>query len=178
MATKPSYVELITEFYPDITVSANGDGYDYDTLVSEQELPTKEDLDTKSIYSLRKAMWKEIQERRDYRKGAGVKVAGNWFHSDDTSRIQQIALTMLGANMPAGIMWKTMQGTFVEMSPTLAGQIFQTIIGSDKAVFGKAETHRQAMILSGDSPELYDYTTGWPMIYSESPEHAALVDYQ
>lgn len=178
MATKPTYIDIIADYWPDLNVQTSGDPYDYDALQSDQPIPTKEELDSKSIYVLRKAVWKEIQERRDFRKGAGVKIGGNWFHSDDTSRIQQIALVMLGANMPPGIMWKTMQGTFVEMTPQLAGQIFQTIIGSDKAVFGKAESHRQAMILSETPPEQYDYTTGWPMIYSESPEAAALADYQ
>ena len=66
------------------------------------------------------------QSERDRRKhDGGYKVGTNWFHSDDTSRIQQIALTIMGANMPANIMWKTMSGSFVLMTPTLAGQIFQ-----------------------------------------------------
>jgi len=182
MATKPSYVEIMSEYWPEIQVSAQGDGFDYNSLQAldpEQTLPTQEQLDEKAVYITRKAMWKEIQEKRDFRKGAGIKIGANWFHSDDTSRIQQLALTMMGANMPAGIMWKTMQGTFVQMTPQLAGQIFQTIAASDQAVYARAEYHRQHMILDDPlHPENYDYSGGWPMIYSESPEAAALADYQ
>lgn len=180
MATKPSYVELISEFWPNIQVQSSSGPFDYAAIQlidPTQTLPTQAELDSKSLYSLRKTIWKEIQARRDYRKGAGVKIGANWFHSDDTSRIQQLALTMMGANIPAGINWKTMQGTFVVMTPTLASQMFQTIAGSDQAIFSKAEFHRQTMI-GLTEPELYDYTTGWAMIYEESPECAALVDYQ
>ena len=179
MATKPTYLDLLSEFYPDIQAYA-ADPSDYASLVlndATQVLPSKEDLDIKAVYVLRKTVWREIQAMRDYRKGAGIKIGANWFHSDDTSRIQQLALTMMGAGIPAGIMWKTMQGTFVAMTPQLAGQIFQTIAGSDQAVYGRAEFHRQTMIMSAD-PVNYNYMTGWPMIYSESAEHAALVDYQ
>ena len=178
MATKPTYVDIISEYYPEISVTAI-DGYDYNSLVAGagSVLPSKQDLDQKSTYILRKSVWKEIQAMRDYRKSAGVKIDTNWFHSDDTSRIQQLALTIMGANMPSNIMWKTMQGTFVSMTPTLAMQIFQRIAGSDQAIYGRAEFHRQTMILSAE-PENYNFMTGWTMTYEESPEHAALVDYQ
>jgi len=179
MATKPSYIDILTEYYPEMSVQSLGDPNDYNSLTALDGavLPTKEELDAKVIYYLRKAVWKEIMDMRDARRQGGIKIGANWFHSDDTSRIQQIALVVMGAGMPAGIMWKTMQGTFVPMTPTLAGQIFQTIAGSDKYVYAVAENHRQNMILS-ETPESYDYSTGWPMVYSESPEAAALVDYQ
>ena len=174
MAARRSYVEIISEFYPDILVQAIGDGFDYSLLQSSDILPTQADLDIKGLFLLRKDIWKEIQARRDYRKAAGIKITGNWYHSDDTSRIQQLALVMFGANMPADILWKTMQGTFIQMTPQLAMSIFQTIAGLDQAVFSKAEFHRQTMILSQD-PVNYDYTVGWPQIYEESTERANLV---
>lgn len=179
MATKPNYLEILAEYWPEIQAYAP-DPEDYDSIVlndPSQTLPTKEELDTKALYIVRKEVWKEIQEMRDTRSRSGVKVNGYWYHNDDTSRIQQIALVMFGQNMPTGIMWKTMQGTFSTMTPQLAGQLFQAIAQSDQLNYAKAEAHRQNMILS-DDPLSYDYSTGWPMIYSESPEAAALVDYQ
>lgn len=173
----PTYIAVLAEYYPEIGVSAIGGGDVYEDLQSDQELPPKEELDVKILYLLRTRIWRNIQEIRDFRKGAGVKVGSNWFHSDDPSRIQQLALTMMGQNMPADIMWKTMQGTFVQMTPELASQIFQATVASDKTIFGVAEFHRQNMVLSED-PVNYDYTTGWPMIYMESPEAEALRDYQ
>lgn len=110
--------------------------------------------------------WERIKAYRDQRKAAGVLVGSNWFHSDDSSRIQQLGLTIMGANMPPGIMWKTMSGSFVEMTPTLAGQIFQTTAANDQAVFSVAEGHRVAME-AAENPDAYDFTTGWPPVYGE-----------
>lgn len=110
--------------------------------------------------------WFAIQAERDRRKSAGVKVGDNWFHSDDTSRIQQLALVIFGVNMPPGIMWKTMQGTFVQMTPELALAIFQQSAISDQTIFAVAEIHRQAMLAS-DNPASYDFSGGWPMSYDD-----------
>jgi hypothetical protein len=93
-------------------------------------------------------------------------VGTNWYHSDDTSRIQQIGLVMLGANMPNNIMWKTMLGDFVLMTPTLASQIFQAAMVSDMTIFTVAEQKRQAMLALSD-PRNYSWDTGWPPIYGE-----------
>lgn len=165
----PSYVEIISRYHTDITASCSGDGYDYDTLILESgdALPSKEVLDASAIGLVRDIVWTSIQTRRDSRKQGGVKIGNYWFHSDDTSRIQQIGLVMFGANMPVGIQWKTMTGEFVTMTPTLAQQIFAGIATSDVVVFGIAETHRQNVMASND-PGNYDYTTGWPAIYGES----------
>lgn len=114
----------------------------------------------------RNVAWERIKTERDRRKYAGVKVGEHWFHSDDTSRIQQIALSMMGAGMPAGIMWKTMAGDFVEMSPELANQIFAAVAANDQAIFSVAEQHKQAMQASSE-PWLYDFSTGWPQTFEE-----------
>lgn len=163
----PSYIDVLGERYPQLNATALGDGTVYSTItVSNGELPPQEELDTAARDIIRQRIWRAIQADRDVRKSGGVKVGNNWFHSDDTSRIQQLALVMFGAGMPTGIMWKTMQGTFVQMTPTLAMQIFQTIAGSDQAIFGRAEFHRAMMSASG-TPHLYDYSTGWPQTYAE-----------
>lgn len=90
----------------------------------------------------------------------------DWFHSDDSSRIQQLALSMMGNSIPAGLMWKTLTLTpppvFVEMTPALAQGIFQATAASDAAIFAAAEVHRIAMEAS-DTPETYDFSSGWPV---------------
>ncbi len=112
-------------------------------------------------------MWLLIQAERDRRKTTGgYKVGNYWFHSDDISRIQQLALVMFGTNMPSGIMWKTMSGDFVPMTPTLANQIFQAAAASDIAIFSVAEQKKQEMLASSN-PAYYDYLPGWPLIYGE-----------
>lgn len=112
------------------------------------------------------AGWSGIKAERDRRKAGGVKVGAKWFHSDDGSRIQQMGLVMMGASVPAGLQWKTMDGSFITMTQALAGNVFAAAAASDQAVFAAAETHRVAMEASAD-PASYDYSGGWPKIYGE-----------
>lgn len=164
----PTYVEVISTLLPAVNVACLGDGSDYDQLVwqSGDPLPSKAELDILQIEKTKIRQWKAIQDIRDFRKNAGVKVGSNWFHSDDTSRIQQLGLLMFGANMPAGIMWKTMAGTFVPMTPLLAQQIFMASAIHDQTIFGVAEQKRAAM-LAHPNPSQYDQESGWPPIYGE-----------
>jgi hypothetical protein len=112
---------------------------------------------------VQKDMWDAIQAERESRKLAGRPLAGKRFHSDSDSRIQQLGLAMLGANIPAGLMWKTMDGSFIEMTPTLAQQIFIYTAQRDTAIFAAAEVHRGAMLaLSWQDALQYDYSQGWP----------------
>jgi hypothetical protein len=119
--------------------------------------------DRNVVISLKAA---EIKAERDRRKGLGVAAAGKWFHSDDGSRIQQLGLVMMGAGVPSGLEWKTLDGSFVTMTPTLAMQIFAATAASDQGLFACAESHRAAMSVSAD-PSSYDHLTGWPLAYGE-----------
>ena len=169
-----TYVYVIGAKFPNVQVSCAGDPDVYEDLKYEggDPMPTKDQLDAAKIEIIKLNAWENLKAYRDMRKAGGVKVGDYWFHSDDASRIQQIALTMLGSNMPANLQWKTMTGAFVTMTPTLASQIFQTSIQSDTTIFGIAENHRQAMLSSSD-PENYDFSGGWPITYAESPEYVA-----
>jgi hypothetical protein len=109
--------------------------------------------------------WNRIKVERDRRiQTGGYKVGTKWYHSDTFSRTQQMGLVMLGANMPANTPWKTMDGSFVVMTQTLAGQIFGTAAASDIAIFTACEVHKAAMEASAD-PAAYSFTGGWPVIY-------------
>ena len=108
--------------------------------------------------------WGQIKSHRDAVKAQGVQMGANWFHSDDSSRIQQLGLVMMGANLPAGVQWKTMSGSFVAMTPTLAGQIFQATAARDMAVFAVAEQHKAGVLAAAD-PGAYNWQTGWPDSY-------------
>lgn len=115
-----------------------------------------------------KAMkWDAIKAERDRRiQSGGYKIGTKWFHSDTFSRTQQMGLVMLGAGIPANTPWKTMDGTTVTMTQTLAGQIFTTAAASDIAIFAAAETHRVAMEAAAD-PADYDFSGGWPKVFGE-----------
>lgn len=112
------------------------------------------------------AKWEDIKAERDRRKAGGVKVGDKWFHSDDASRIQQIGLVMMGANLPAGLQWKTMDGSFITMTPSLAQQVFTAQATSDQTLFAHAEALRVALAKAPD-PAAFDYLAGWPAIYGE-----------
>ena len=163
-----SYIEVLSAKYPKVQVTSIGEGTDYEYLTwqSGDQIPSKAELDAAKLEMDKDKIWRKIQEIRDFRKAGGVKVGDNWFHSDDTSRIQQLGLVMFGANLPANIQWKTMANNYVLMTPTLAQQIFMTVAVNDQKIFGQAEVHRLNMLKS-PSPLDYDYSSGWQLIYGE-----------
>ena len=111
------------------------------------------------------AMAERIKAERDRRRQvSGYLVAGKWFHSDDYSKSQQMGLVMLGANLPA-VQWKTMDGTFIAMTPALAQQVFAAAVAFDAAVFARCEAHLTAMKAAPDAAA-YDFSGGWPAAFA------------
>ncbi len=168
-----SYVEAISKAFPGVLCEAPGEGNVYEDIVwvGGNPMPTKQQLDDWITADVKIDMWELIKTERDRRKFGGVHVASvdKWFHSDDTSRIQQLGLVMMGAGLPSGIMWKTMDGTYTQMTQALAVEIFQTVAAKDIAIFAVAEQHRIAM-LAATNPAEYNYLTGtpaWPTIFGE-----------
>lgn len=162
------YMFALIKGFPNLQASCVGDSSVYENIVSETDvpIPTKGELDLAYIAAMRIEIWEKIKSERDRRKAGGVHVGSKWFHSDDASRIQQIGLVMFGANIPANLMWKTMDGSFVLMTQTLAMQIFQTTAYSDQAIFTIAEQHKQS-IMQSNEPLTYNYLAGWPLTYGE-----------
>ena len=162
------YIDIIGRKYPGVWVSTQGDTYG-DLVVESGSLilPDQTTLDAAILQDVKDTMTALILTERWRRTSTGgYKVGSSWFHSDDTSRIQQLGLVMMGAGMPAGIMWKTMSGSFVLMTPTLAGQIFQSAAASDMTLFAVAESKKVAM-MALTNPLSYDPLAGWPKIYGE-----------
>lgn len=123
--------------------------------------PVSENVDQRRV-----AKWSAIKAERDRRsEQGGYKVGTKWFHSDQKSRSQQLGLVLLGASIPAGLQWKTMDGSFVTMTQTLAQQILAAGAASDQAIFAAAETHKAAMEASAD-PSAYDFSGGWPATFA------------
>lgn len=111
--------------------------------------------------------WEAIKAERDRRTlHGGYRVGDKWFHSDVFSRSQQIGMVMLGTNLPTGLKWKTMDGSFVTMTPTLAQQVFGAAAASDALIFGAAEAKR-ASLEASTTPWDYDVQAGWPPMYGE-----------
>lgn len=120
-------------------------------------------------------MWERIKTERDRRKTGGFKIGVLWFHSDADSRIQHLGLkdkardllaaggvvtdnlTVLGQLVP----WKTMDGSFANVTAQLAFDIVAAAGDLDARLFAVAETHRAAMEAAAD-PAAYDFSAGWP----------------
>ncbi len=127
---------------------------------------TQEQIDA-NLATLRASIWENIKDIRDHRtQTGGYKVGDDWFHSDIFSRSQQLGLERLGGNIPANLYWKTMSGSFVLMTQSLASQIFQAAVIQDVATFAYAEGLRAAVYAS-EQPASINITTGWPPIYGE-----------
>lgn len=111
------------------------------------------------------AAWDNIKAERDRRtQTGGYPAAGKWFRSDTFSRTQIISMFAMGASLPADIAWKTMDGTFITLTPAVVAQIFTAAAVQDKNTFACAEAHRLAME-SSTSPAGYDFSAGWPAIF-------------
>ena len=98
-------------------------------------------------------------------KARGYLAAGKWFHSDTFSRPQQMGLVMMGADIPANLQRKTMDGSFVAMTQTLAGQVFAAAAASDAALFARAEQIKAAMEVDPVNFNLASQT--WPAVFGE-----------
>ena len=110
--------------------------------------------------------WEAIKAERDRRtQQGGYQVAGKWFHSDTFSRTQQMGLVMMGADIPADLQWKTMDGSFVTMTQALAGQVFAAAAASDAALFARAEQIKAAMEADPVNFQLAGQT--WPVVFGE-----------
>jgi hypothetical protein len=120
------------------------------------------------LASAKAAQWQAIKAKRDsLSETGGYKVVidgvDKWFHSDAKSKTQQLGLVMAGAGIPP-VQWKTMDGSFVTMSQSLAGEIFQAAMEQDQSLFAAAEQHNTAM-LAAANPAAYDFSGNWPQVY-------------
>lgn len=141
---------------------------------SEFLLAIQEDYITETkawLDSIKEQKWESIKEyRTSLVNTGGYKVNNKWFHSDGFSRSQQTGLVLLGANIPQGLMWKTMDGSFIEMTPALAQAVFQAATLQDIAIFGYAEVLNANVraLLSQEAINTFDILQGWPETYKST----------
>ncbi len=125
-------------------------------------------IDPKAIKTQHQAqIWEAIKQKRHTitRGGVYVKSVKKWFHTDDSSRTQYLALQIL-PELPADLMWKTMDNSFVKLTKPLLTELAMTILQAEQADFANAEKHRLAM-LQAQNPLEYDYSKGWTAIYEQ-----------
>jgi len=124
---------------------------------------TPEDV-ASELSKARKKKWEAIKAIRDEKiNNGGFPVDGKWFHSDMMSRTQQLGLKIMGNDVP-NVGWKTMDGSFVNMSPSKASQIFEAAAAQDMALFTYAETLKYQIDNAAD-PASVPINDGWPATY-------------
>lgn len=122
----------------------------------------------------RERMWYKLMDIRDRRKSQGVLVGENWFHTDADSRIQWLGLKDSARDLLAEggllsdpvtmdgspILWKTMSGSFVPVTVSLAFQMVHEIKRLDAALFLLCE-QKKAELNASESPHEFDTESGW-----------------
>ena len=117
-------------------------------------------------------MWDRIKAKRydNLRHGVYAKSVGKWFQTDDATRLQYLALALesVTGGFKKPINWKTMDNSFLQLTPELLREIMQTMHDDEQADFANAEKHKAAM-LKAENPLEYDYSGGWTANFDEQP---------
>ena len=115
-------------------------------------------------------MWERIKAKRydNLRHGVYIKSVGKWFQTDDATRLQYLALALesVTGGFKKPINWKTMDNSFLMLTPELLREIMQTMHDDEEADFINAEKHKAAM-LKAENPLEYDYSDGWTANFDE-----------
>ncbi|WP_118784283.1 DUF4376 domain-containing protein [Neisseria lactamica] len=113
------------------------------------------------------AVWEKIKQKRheNLRGGVYVESVGKWFHNTDEARQQYTFMRTL-PQLPPDLMWKTMDGGFVNLTRPLLDELSLKLLADEQQDFANAERHRVLMEQS-DEPEHYDYSDGWTENYRE-----------
>ena len=117
-------------------------------------------------------MWERIKAKRydNLRHGVYIKSVGKWFQTDDATRLQYLALALesVTGGFKKPINWKTMDNSFLMLTPELLREIMQAMHDDEQADFANAERHKAAM-LKAENPLKYDYSDGWAANFDEQP---------
>ena len=147
---------------------------DLTTLLIEGDIQTNylikggqlERLNLEAIYAEK---WEQIKEVRTFKMGDGVLLQsiGKWFHTDLYSK-QQIH-AMVTANtigLYQAVSWKTLDNSYVQLTPTLLLQVFGAMLENEARLFEVGRVHYEALHTSND-PVNYDVTNMWPSTFSD-----------
>lgn len=153
-----------------ITVADTGDWSAYLAWLASGNAPDPEPEPAVPRQQIIDALWSEIRQRRQACTEGGVLVnaagANHWFHSDTYSRTQWLGMVILGASLPAGIRWKTMEDGFVTLTPTIVLQVFAALQTKEASAFAHGEALRAAIEAAAD-PLSVDVGAGWPAAYND-----------
>lgn len=128
------------------------------------EEETKADEFETVVRGGRKArFWEAIKAERARRRiegGIFLASANKWFHSDDDARIQYLTLDATGASLPAGSVWKTMDGPQVTLTRPVLNELILAMATLDQALYATAKAARDTMNADPDAWDIRSIV--WP----------------
>ena len=146
---------------------------DLTTLLIEGDIQTNylikggelERIDLETIYAEK---WEQIKEIRTRKMNDGVLLQsiGKWFHTDPDSKQQihaMVTANVIGLYKTTA--WKTLDNTYVQLTPLLLLQVFGAMLENEARLFEIGKLHYDMLHTSQD-PANYDPTSQWPTTFS------------
>ena len=125
-----------------------------------------ERLNLEKIYEEK---WDQIKAVRTFKMNDGVLLQsiGKWFHTDPDSKQQihaMVTANVIGLYKTTA--WKTLDNTYVQLTPLLLLQVFGAMLVNEEQLFGIGKLHYEKLYASND-PVNYDVTNMWPSTFSD-----------
>ena len=147
---------------------------DLTTLLIEGDIQTNylikdgqlERLNLEKIYEEK---WEKIKEIRTFKMDDGVflQSIGKWFHTDLHSKQQiQSLVTANVIGLYKTTAWKTLDNTYVQLTPMLLLQVFGAMLENESRLFDIGKLHYESLYTSND-PVNYDPASQWPTTFSD-----------
>ncbi|EAU0220224.1 DUF4376 domain-containing protein [Salmonella enterica subsp. enterica] len=147
-------LKFITSPPPGEFFRLNGDKWVYDAM-----------LFATALENTKAQVVQAIKARRDEVTADYIVIGDYHFHSDSSSRIQQMSLTKMGQakQIPKGLMWQTKNLGLLELTNDIAAQFESVTMDHDMRLFANAQQHIAAVEALEDiqAVQEYDYSTGW-----------------
>lgn len=165
--------------YSDSTPNARIDNIDdFSAAIQAWNALTPPPVPPKTLAQARLEKAEEIKAERDRLTTSGGHKIGNfWYHSNEISLIQQLALNGLADKMIASgapdampIMptpWKTLGGAFVTLTVGIAKNFVQSALTQQGALFSAAQIKIEQVnsLLTIDAVSNYNVKAGFPEVY-------------
>jgi hypothetical protein len=133
---------------------------------------------SKDISELKLEKAEAIKARRDLLTlNGGHKIGNDWYHSNEISLIQQLALNgianqMVAAGAPDSTViiatpWKTLSGAYVSLTVGIAKQFVQSALVQQGALFTAAQNKINEVnaLTTVEQVQAYDVNAGFPAVY-------------
>lgn len=128
-----------------------------------------QELKDERIERERWEMWQRIKTRMQQAQWGGVYIeeVDKWFHTDlDAQRNYFTQKMVIDYPEVPPTMWKTMDQTYVLMTPELFRKVVIAVYNKGISEFKNSEYHVQMMMMA-EEPADYDFSSGWSLSYAE-----------